>query len=240
MRTAIAPFRRFSSLTVSNVYFVDGGPGSRWLVDCGHPLERWLLLAELRASGLRPSELSGVLLTHHHSDHAGNARYLRERFGLKVYAHRDDARTLEGKGPPPLVDPPGSSLLERAFLAVEARFPARTRVDGWLEEGESVAGLEVHAVPGHTEGSVLYRHEATRTLLTGDTVLTALPPLTLRAGLTLAHPAYAVDLARSYASLKAFHDAGHAYDNLLAGHGKPLMGSASEKVRELLDVALGP
>jgi len=234
MRICVRPFRRFSMLTVSNVYLLDGGPGSRWLVDCGHALERPLLLAELRASGVDPHELAGVLLTHHHSDHAGNARYLRERYGVRVYAHEDDARTLEGRGPPPHVAPRGSTWLERGFLEIEARFPARTRVDGWLVAGEAVAGLEVHAAPGHTDGSVLFRHEATATLLTGDTILTALPPLTIRAGLSLAHPAYATDLARSYASLEAFHAAGHTYDNVLAGHGRPLLGGARARVEALL------
>lgn len=236
MRSIVGPLRRFSSLTVSNVYLLDGGPGARWLLDCGHPLERPLLLAELRATGLRPSELTGVLLTHHHSDHAGNAGYLRERFGLRVYAHEADARALEGRGEAPLEAPHGT-WIDRAFLRVEALFPARTKVDAVLEPGETVAGLEVHWVPGHTEGSVFFRHEPTRTLLTGDTILTAFPPLTLRAGLTLTYPAYARDLARSHESLLAFHAAGHAYDNVLAGHGKPLLGDARARVLDVMQMA---
>jgi len=237
MRVVVGALRRFSLLRVSNVYLLDGGPGARWLVDCGHPLERPQLLAELRFSGLRPSDLSGVLLTHHHSDHAGNAAYLRERFGLRIFAHEADARALEGRGDAPLRAPSGSTWLESAFLRIEAAFPARTAVDVVLGAGDEAAGLEVHWVPGHTEGSLFFRHAPTRTLLTGDTILTAYPPLTVTAGLTLAHPAYARDLSLAHASLVAFHAGGHAYENLLAGHGLPLVGGAREKVLAVMEAA---
>ncbi|HRG97381.1 MAG TPA: MBL fold metallo-hydrolase, partial [Polyangiaceae bacterium] len=92
----IEGIRHLSRLRVSNVFLLDGGRGDRWLVDTGHWAERATLLWELRRSGLGPRDLTGVLLTHRHSDHAGNASFLRERFGVKVYAHREDARVLEG------------------------------------------------------------------------------------------------------------------------------------------------
>jgi len=94
MRVVVAPFHRFSSLVVSNVYLLDGGPGDRWLIDTGHWSERWQLLYELRATGLRPTELTGVLLTHRHSDHAGNAAFLQREYGVKVLCHRADAEVL--------------------------------------------------------------------------------------------------------------------------------------------------
>ncbi len=91
-------------------------------------------------------------------------------------------------------------------------------MDGALEDGDTVAGLCVHAVPGHTEGSVFFRHEPTRTLLTGDMLLAARPPLTLVQGLTPPFAAFTSDLALAHASLRAFHAAGFDYDNLLSGH----------------------
>jgi glyoxylase-like metal-dependent hydrolase (beta-lactamase superfamily II) len=234
VRTVVGGLRRFSSLRVANVYLLDGGPGARWLVDCGHALERLSLLAELRATGLSPRDLTGVLLTHHHSDHAGNAAFLRERYGLRIYAHEADARTLAGEGDPLVEAAPGSSWLERAFVAVEARFPARTRVDQVLARGDEVGGLEVHEVPGHTAGSLFFRHAPTCSLLSGDTLLTAFPPLTWRSGLSLVHPAYTKDRDLALESLRAFHEAGFPYENLLAGHGRPLLGGAREQVLELV------
>ncbi len=229
MRVVVPPFLRFSTLFVSNVYLLDGGPGDRWLIDSGHWSERAQLAAELRRTGLRPSELTGVLLTHRHSDHAGNAAWLQREHGVKIYAHRADAEVLGGARPRAEMGHKGN-LLERALCAVENRWPARLLVDGALEAGGSVASLEVHHVPGHTEGSVFYRHAGTGCLLTGDTLLTARPPLTLVQDIVKPYDAYALDLAQAHASLDDFHRAGWAYEHVLAGHGRPLVGNARARV----------
>ncbi len=233
MKSVVPPFLRFSSLVVSNVYLLDGGPGDRWLIDCGHWTERWQLMRELRASGFQPSELTGVLLTHRHSDHAGNAAYLKREFGLKVLAHRADAEVLEGTAPRFELGHKGN-LLEKALCAFENRWPARVKLDRALEHGDTVAGLEVHLMPGHTEGSVFYRHETTRCLMTGDTLLTARPPLTIVRDIVPPYDAYSIDLPRAHQALREFHRQGHAYEHVLAGHGKPLVGAARERVMQAL------
>ena len=233
MRLVVAPFHRFSTLFVSNVYLLDGGAGDRWLVDSGHWTERWQLSAELRRTGLRPSELTGVLLTHRHSDHAGNAAWLQREFGVKIYAHHLDAAVLEGTTARFHLGTKGN-LLERALGAVENRWPAQLRVDRTLSEGESIAGLEVHHVPGHTEGSVFYRHERTSCLLTGDTLLTARPPMAILGEVVTPYDAYSIDLAQAHDSLDAFHAAGFPYQHVLAGHGRPIVGDARTKVLRAL------
>lgn len=233
MRLVVAPFRRFSTLVVSNVFLLDGGDGDRWLVDSGHWSERWQLLRELRGTGLRPSQLTGVLLTHRHSDHAGNAAFLQREHGLKVMAHRADAAVLDGSAPRPVMGGRGN-VIERLLCAVENRSPARLRVDRALDDGDSVAGMEVHGVPGHTEGSVFFRHAPTGCLLTGDTLLTARPPLTLIRDVVRAHDAFCLDTARAHASLDAFHARGVPYDHVLAGHGRPLIGDARGRVMRAL------
>ncbi len=240
MRAVVPPFLRFSRLVVSNVYLLDGGPGDRWLIDCGHWSERWQLTSELRASGLRPSELTGVLLTHRHSDHAGNAAYLQREFGLQVMAHRADAEVLEGSAPRFRLGQKGN-LLERALGAIENRWPAQLKVDRALEHGDAVAGLEVHLLPGHTEGSVFYRHGSTGCLMTGDTLLTARPPLTYLRDIVPPYDAYSIDVARAHRALHAFHAQGWAYEHVLAGHGRPLVGSARNRVMQALrDVIPAP
>jgi glyoxylase-like metal-dependent hydrolase (beta-lactamase superfamily II) len=226
-----------SRLVVSNVFLLDGGRGDRWLIDTGHWAERATLLWELRRAGLRPGELTGALLTHRHSDHAGNAAFLQRRYGVKIYAHRADAAVLEGAAPRPRMEPGAEATrLARLFAHVENCLPASgLRVDGALEGGEAIAGLEVHAVPGHTEGSVFYRHDATRSLLSGDMLLAALPPLTVVQRMALPYPSYARDLGEAYASLRAFHARGFAYENLLAGHGRPILGGARQAALLLLE-----
>jgi glyoxylase-like metal-dependent hydrolase (beta-lactamase superfamily II) len=108
------------------------------------------------------------------------------------------------------------------------------RVDRVLDEGDTAAGLEVHHVPGHTEGSVFYRHAPTACLLTGDTLLTARSPLTLVRDAMRAYDAFSMNVARAHAALDAFHDAGWHYDHVLAGHGRPLVGNARARVLRAL------
>jgi glyoxylase-like metal-dependent hydrolase (beta-lactamase superfamily II) len=239
MKAVLGSIRHLSRLLVSNVFLLDGGSGDRWLVDTGHWSERATLLWELRRAGLRPGDLTGVLLTHRHSDHAGNAAFLQRRYGAKIYAHRDDALVLDGTIDRPRLRPhPGATVLARCFAQIENLLPAeRVRVDHALEGGEAVAGLEVHAVPGHTDGSVFYRHDTTSSLFSGDTLLAAFPPLTLVQGMALPYPAYASDLSQAYASLRSFHERGLSYENLLAGHGRPILGGAREVALRLLAAA---
>lgn len=230
MRRLFERVWHFRRLIISNVFLVDGGPGDRWLVDCGHWLERGALLREIRRTGFRPADITGVLLTHRHSDHAGNARFLHDRFGLKILAHEEDAAILSGARVRPYMDPAGGRADVRVMVAFENRWPARVPVERALVQGDRVAGLEVHWMPGHTEGSVFYRHDATRTLLTGDSLLTAIPPLVRRAGFSLAYPIFSTDVSRAVGSVLAFHRAAHGYENLLAGHGRPVLGEARSKV----------
>jgi glyoxylase-like metal-dependent hydrolase (beta-lactamase superfamily II) len=173
--------------------------------------------------------VTGVLLTHRHSDHAGNAGYLHREFGVKIYAHRADAEVLEGTAPRASMGHKGN-LLEKTLCAIENRWPAPVKVERALEAGDAVASLEVHHVPGHTEGSVFYRHAGTGCLLTGDTLLTARPPLAFIQDIVKPYDAYSLDLQQAHASLDAFHAAGWSYEHVLAGHGKPLVGNASARV----------
>lgn len=218
---------------VSNVFVLDGGPGDRFVVDTGHPLERRALVAGLRRLPFSPRELTGVLLTHHHSDHAGNAAFLRASLGIPVLAHRADAEVLEGRGRA-RIDARSRDPISRMFAAIENRTTTRVAVDRALEGGEALGSLEVHHVPGHTRGSLFFRHGATGSLLSGDALLAAVPPLTIVQRMCLPHPDYALDLGEAIASLRRFHAAGHRYENLLAGHGRPILGAAREEAERLL------
>ncbi len=233
MRPVVGSILHLRRLLVSNVWLLDGGPGDRWLVDCGHWAERATLALELRAAGLGPRDLTGVLLTHRHSDHAGNARWLQSQ-GVKIHAHRADAEVLDGTRPRGLLERGEGSRLAGFLARFENRWPVRLTVDRALDDGDAIAGLEVHWVPGHTEGSVFYRHATTRALLSGDTLLAAVPPLTIEQRLALPYPTFCVDLAQALASLRAFHRSGFDYAHLLAGHGRPVLGDARARAEALL------
>jgi glyoxylase-like metal-dependent hydrolase (beta-lactamase superfamily II) len=234
MRAVVGSLRHLHHVRFSNVYLLDGGRGDRWLVDCGHWSERATLLWELRRAGVRPSELAGVLLTHRHSDHAGNARFLQRRYGVKIHAHRRDADVLAGAAPRARLTRNGGTLMAGVLAEIENLWPARVTCDRVFDDGDTIGSLEVHHTPGHTEGSVFYRHGSTQALLTGDMLLTAKPPLVYRKGMSLAYVSFSSDLALAVESVQAFHRSGVEYEHLLPGHGKPIVGGARRVALEFL------
>ncbi|MFN8637850.1 MAG: MBL fold metallo-hydrolase [Chloroflexota bacterium] len=66
-----------------NAYLVRG-EGATVLVECGIPLGR--IASFLKRLGLAPYDLTGVLLTHDHSDHTRSARQLSDGYGVPIFA----------------------------------------------------------------------------------------------------------------------------------------------------------
>jgi glyoxylase-like metal-dependent hydrolase (beta-lactamase superfamily II) len=163
------------------------GDGQIALVDCGPTSCLPTLRAQLAERGIAVKDLSAILLTHIHFDHAGAAGTLiRENPDLKVHVHEIGAKHL--------ADP--SRLLKSAtrlwgdslkqifgeFLHVPAE---NVHV---LQGGESfrLAGrkMEVAYTPGHAAHHVSYFDQSTGIAFTGDTTGFRLPGFNLVAPLT--------------------------------------------------------
>ena len=71
------------------------------LVDTGWPGSEPVLLKRLAETGVRPEDLSLILLTHGHVDHFGAAGGLRQSLGVPVAIHRLDADSPRRGGNPP-------------------------------------------------------------------------------------------------------------------------------------------
>lgn len=147
--------------------FVDGD-GSVTLVDCGLRRAPARIVAGLRAIGRHPGDVTRIVLTHAHVDHAGGAADMAARTGAPVAVHEADADDAAAGRVPPF-DP--SLLAGRLLNRVPGRrFPA-VPVGERLTDGQLLdvaGGLRVVATPGHTPGHVSLLHEPTRTLVTGD------------------------------------------------------------------------
>jgi glyoxylase-like metal-dependent hydrolase (beta-lactamase superfamily II) len=181
----IASHLRQPSTRIGNLWLLEHA-GSRFLIDTGHALERPSLLAELMVQGgiHGPGDLTAILLTHRHGDHAGNAAWMRKRFGARVYCHENDAAALQGRSVPSAGADDRSRegarrrkrrLHERWLAAYEDRAPAFCEIDGVYAEGAWQWGFQVIPTPGHTEGSAMLYHEPTRTLFSGDALLVGPP-----------------------------------------------------------------
>lgn len=79
----------------ANFYLV--GDGAEWtLIDAGYPRYVGQLEQALRALGSSLDAIRGVLVTHHHVDHAGTAEAIRSRSSATVFVHESDAGIVRG------------------------------------------------------------------------------------------------------------------------------------------------
>ncbi|MEW5855427.1 MAG: MBL fold metallo-hydrolase [Myxococcota bacterium] len=137
-----------------------------------HP--RSALVSQLAEAGIRPEDVSFILLTHTHGDHAGELEDLPD---VPVVVSPEEAAWLGGLGEGRV-----DLFTWRTVAGWEALAP-RLRVLRWAEEpvgplprsadlfGDGT--VLVLPTPGHTPGSlsVLLRTQAGRTLLLGDAAL---------------------------------------------------------------------
>jgi hydroxyacylglutathione hydrolase len=142
------------------------------------------LAPALAALGRRIEDVRWILLTHGHIDHIGGAHALWELTGRKaeIVIHEADApmlrsrrahvdEYLEGRGRY-LRDPEGEAKQTASARAVIAGELEPTLL---VSGGESLSlggevRVRVHAIPGHTPGSVAYEIEGQGDVFVGDAV----------------------------------------------------------------------
>ncbi|MDD3885041.1 MAG: MBL fold metallo-hydrolase [Gallionella sp.] len=88
-------FASLGSGSEGNALLVSAG-GTRVLMDCGFGLNE--TLSRLARLGVEPSDLSGILVTHEHGDHARGVVRLARKFGLTVWLTHGTWRNLQESG----------------------------------------------------------------------------------------------------------------------------------------------
>jgi hydroxyacylglutathione hydrolase len=147
-------------LAAVNSYLLRAGDGFL-LIDTGKPEKRGVLERRLRSAGCAPGHLRLIVLTHGDYDHAGNAAYLRAKFGAPVGMHAADVPRVQtgdwrlGMKPKPDKFP----LLFRTMSVFirPGAFDTFTP-DSMLQDGQDLGSFgldaEVLHLPGHTAGSI--------------------------------------------------------------------------------------
>lgn len=158
--------------------------GSVTLVDAGVRRAPAKIVAGLAAIGRAPSDVSRILLTHAHFDHARGVAGLLERTGgATVGLHQDDVpAAAAGTGAPGSAERGIGRLYRRLPLSRFTPFEvALPLTDG--QRLDVAGGLRVVHTPGHTAGHASFLLEDSGILITGDCVWNVLgvgiPPGTL-------------------------------------------------------------
>lgn len=180
---------------VYNCYVIhDGGDGRPFVVDLGVPSQLPLVGQQLRYHGSDLAALGGAFATHGHADHVGGLPTLRDAHGTAVHLPHPMDQMRRGALP---LRPPGLRAVTEILpvLASQPRDLAATKEiaatmqvigwdgkgvrlpfepDGWLRDGERLPGLpdwEILTTPGHSDDSTCLYHAESRTLISGDAVL---------------------------------------------------------------------
>ena len=122
----------------ANVYLLLGEALS--LVDAGMPGTEETILNYIDSLGRDASELTRIILTHHHLDHVGSAAALKARTSAQVVAHRGDALCISGERPPP----PPRGAIQQVLLGLLAPLMPKAQpvaVDTTVQDGEHQIGL---------------------------------------------------------------------------------------------------
>jgi len=154
---------------INSFAFVDDD-GQVTLVDCGLRRAPRRIVEGLAGIGRRPADVTRIILTHAHGDHAGGAReVLSASSASGVDAHADDAPFLEAGRNAPGAPTTAGRMLGRGPMTTFSSVPVATLLaDGQVLD--VAGGLRVLHTPGHTPGHVSLLHETSGVLITGDAI----------------------------------------------------------------------
>jgi len=171
-----------------NIYLVVEDPLT--LVDTGPKTEEALvaLRQQLHQFGFAVKDIQRVILTHTHEDHCGLAGTIQRESGARVYVHEWEYRNISEHRQTRVdrnlllhagVPPEELEAMAGRYELIHHYADAVADVEAYRDQQEFVfasGSLRVVHTPGHTPGSCCLLREATRLMLTGDTVLKTITP----------------------------------------------------------------
>lgn len=193
------------------------------VIDTGMPGNEKKITKYVETLGKNSSDINYIILTHADIDHIGSAAEMKKMTGAKLAIHAGDAPILSGKSGFKTVRRPLRVIFK--LMARLMRFQA-VEPDVILQDNAEIDGFKVIHTPGHTDGSICL-YQPGKTIFVGDALRSdhkgnPKPP----AGNLSA------DIEQAKASLMAISQL--EFDILLPGHGAPVVGEASTKLKNLV------
>ncbi|MGE7931399.1 MBL fold metallo-hydrolase [Viridibacillus arvi] len=170
-----------------NSYILNDGD-SLSLIDAGIHTEKYkdALITTLAVNGYRISDLSRILLTHHHEDHVGLVNWILQKKDIPVYAHHEAVPRLMVEQEFFVMRKNFFTELYISMGCIEEAQPRLEKLQQTIEhknentlqtiirplgEGDSILGMKVLETPGHSADSISFYDEERQWLLAGDVVL---------------------------------------------------------------------
>jgi glyoxylase-like metal-dependent hydrolase (beta-lactamase superfamily II) len=221
---------------ISNLFIIDY-QGDLLLLDAGAVCDAKIIEQFCRDSLHRsPADIKLAFVSHIHPDHAGGLQRLRERYGIKVAAHRDIDRWYAGVGGfvQQQIDSImmlGVGLRNRRRL-IPIGFDRNVKPDFKLDDNDPLpffSDWTALYVPGHTLHDLVIYNRTSRLLYAGDCICDVdgkyLSPLPLL---------FRKTMRQSYDKMAALK-----IDTILLAHGQPVYSPLAqhifEDMKQLLD-----
>lgn len=150
-----------------NLYFIGQNSATSWaittsegiiVVDAQHNGEEAesIVAGGLRQVGLYPKDIKYVVISHSHGDHFGGANYLKDTYGARLLASKEDWEVMENmRNAPPRQGAGGGDEGGGAPAAWARLAPAR---DMELADGQAFTlgdtTINFYVTPGHTPGTL--------------------------------------------------------------------------------------
>ena len=153
--------------------FLINGPKGIFLIDAGGGKDgAESLLYTIKSEGFDPKKISHILITHHHTDHARSAKFLKDKLGCQIWISENTGKHLLEKGSDEEL---GVIFAKKHGMYAQDYVYFHCPVDHGINDGEEfeIGGVNIRAinVTGHSYDSLCYFMvlDNRRCLFNGDT-----------------------------------------------------------------------
>lgn len=213
-----------------NAYLFVEPTGELTLVDAGLKGAPKKIVSAIESLGKKPSDVTRIVLTHAHPDHAGGLARAQRETGARVLCHTTDAPFARSGHAPPR---DRRNLTARILGMMPGNSFAPCPIDEEIADGQLLdiaGGLRVVHTPGHTMGHVSLMHEPSGVLIAGDSLFNI-----RKIGFSIKMACTDIPLSRETAGRLGELD----FDLVAFMHGPEIRERARERVRELIATRLG-